>query len=802
MADETDIEGNSLDALIAGEIRQALNFNNSDIVSKRSLALAYMRGEMPDLPARPNGSTQTSRDVADTISKALPGVVRVFTAAAQMVTYEQTEEGDEEWASEASEYMNYSFFSENDGYHILLNATNDSLLMGNGLVCSYWEEPQTKTETFRDMSPLEAQAKLDEGWQPIPESLKEGKPERVEQQDPMTGEMVALDMPTITLKMTRTTKPGRICDISCIPENLVLSADATSIDDARMVGYLMDTTTRSDLLEMADEYGWSDEAVQAIKDAPAYNRGITNATNVTRPVNAFTDDSPVRSGDLMELYEVYARYDVDGDGIAEQIRAWYLGNGSSGDVLGWDEWEDDIPYTDIPCYPVPHQFEAESLFDRTADIQRVKTTLLRQALDNTYASNMPMREAEVGSVLNPDILVTPKFGGIIWKKAGSNPIVPHVIPFTADKSWAAMEYMDKVRVERTGISTATAALDPEALTNQTATASQLSHDVNYSQIEFIARNQAELGWKKHFRKRLKLAIKHEQVKAIPSDKGDEVMGEDGQPKPGNFRTVTPEKWSPDMRVSINVGLGTGSRDRDMQMLTGIMIGQREMAAQLDAAGFKAKALEFIPKIRMAAVKAAEATGLKNADDYYPEITEEEVKQMQEMASQPQPDPAAEAEKAKAESAMQLEQVKAQSAQQLKQVDAQVSVHQAQLQAEGEVVKNRAELEADLATKDADRKNALMLEQQRQQFEWNKFQAEMAFRERESQQKMDIEMLKISAQAHAASASAAAKGEGKSGSAPQDMSELFSALHAPKRIVRDANGRATGIETITQGAGNA
>jgi len=49
--------------------------------------------------------------------------------------------------------------------------------------------------------------------------------------------------------------------------------------------------------------------------------------------------------------------------------------------------------------------------------------------------------------------------------------------------------------------------------------------------------------------------------------------------------------------------------------------------------------------------------------------------------------------------------------QLKQVDAQVSMQQAQLKAEGDVVKNQAELEADLATKAADRENAMVLAQQ-------------------------------------------------------------------------------------------
>ena len=379
-----------------------------------------------------------------------------------------------------------------------------------------------------------------------------------------------------------------------------------------------------------------------------------------------------------------------------------------------------------------------------------------------------MQEVEAGSVLNPDILISRKFGGLIWKKAGSQPIIPQVVPFTADKSWAAMEYMDKVRVERTGISTATAALDPEALQNQTATASQLQHDVNYSQIEFIARNQAELGWKKHFRKRLKLAIKHEQVRAIPSNDGDPVpAGEDGKPLPpgtqpiadesgqpmtvpGQFRKITPEKWSPDMRVSINVGLGTGSRDRDMMMLNGIMLGQREMAAQLDAAGFKSKALEFIPKIRMAAVKSAESTGLKNADSYYPEITEAEIKQMQGAASQPQPDPALALEEAKGKVTMQVEQGKN-----------QLAIQQTEIESASQVRREEAQLQADLQVNSAKMQSEMMLEAERIASAERIAAANLEFQREQLAVNTQLEREKMAHAAHMASLKPDPKPAGKS-----------------------------------------
>jgi hypothetical protein len=744
MAD-TEIEGSDLSAIIADELRQAQTFDQT----KRALALEYMRGEMRDLPARVNGSSQTSRDVADTLSWVLPGIVRVFTASDQMVEFEATQEGGEQAAEEASEYTNYSFFRENDGYRILYNATHDGLLMGNGAACSYWCPEETKTKLFKDKTEEEIAYLLEEGWQGMGKPPKSGKPRYVMVEDPMTGEALEMGVPTFTVRLQMVTERGMIRDMVLKPENLLLNLSATRLGE-RFTAYLHDDKTRSDLMDMADEYGWDTEVIENLPRYSGQSRINGSEVQTARlGPQALNDSSSIKSGDLIDLYECYIRADKDGDGVAELLQVWYAGNAGQGELLSADEWEDDVPFTDIPCYPVPHQWQAEGLYDRLADVQRVKTALLRQALDNTYSVNMPMREVEEGSVLNPDILVNPKFGGIIWKKKSTSAVINYAPAYTADKSFVAMQMMDEIITKRTGVSKATMALDPEALQNQTATASQNQRDAGYSQVELVARNMAELGWTEFFAKRRNLAKKYlKGAIKIPSRNGDVTEGLEGQPgSTSQYRTVQPEAWSDDMACTINVGLGTGSRDRDMQMLNLILNGQIGMADRLANFGMKAKAIEFFPKIRKTAVELAESSGLKNPDDYYPAITEDEIKQLKAQAEQPQPDPA-----------VMLEQMKQQGAKELKQVDAQVSMQAAELKAQGDVVKNQAELEADMQTKEADRQNALILAQQQAQLDLQKQERELAWKTWDAEQNRQLEREKMANAANIAESTNAARAE--------------------------------------------
>lgn len=780
MAD-TEIEGKDLAAIVADELRQAQTFDQS----KRALALEYMRGVMSDLPARVNGSSQTSRDVADTISWILPGVVRVFTASDQMVEFEATQEGGEQAAEEASDYTNYSFFRENDGYRVLYNATYDAMLMGNGAVCSYWCPQEDETKLFKNKTEDELAALLEEGWQGVGVQPVPGTPREVTIDDPAMGPM-PVALPTFTVKLQKVTERGQIRDMTLKPENLLLSSTAITIETARMAAYLHDDKTRSDLMEMADEYGWD---ADEIENLPRYSQPSTNEVSDARRFNqTLVDNSPTKSNDLIDLYEVYLRVDMDGDGETELLQVWYAGNAGQGRVLGYEEWEDDVPFTDIPCYPVPHLWEAESVFDRTADIQRVKTTLLRQALDNTYAVNNPGQEVEEGSVLNPDALVNRKFGGILWKKRGSQPIIPQVIPYIADKAFAALEYMDTIVAKRTGVSKTTMALDPEALQNQTATASQAQRDAGYSQIELIARNMAELGWAKFFAKRRNLAKKYIQGQiAIPSKNGDPMPAQEGQkPEKKPYRTIQPEAWGDDMAVSINTGLGTGSRDRDMAMLAGIKQGQMVMAQALQANGMSAKAIEFIPKIIKTAIQEAEASGLKNPASYYPDFTDEEVQAAIEAANQPKPDPAIMLEQAKGQVTLQVEAGKN-----------ELAMKQAEIDSAAQVRREQAQLEADLATAEADR-----------QAEMAKQRGELQFKYTELSQERELELLKLGMQERDsgeldaegnpikkpvdATAAMLMDGLGKLGEA---LDKMHQSSNAPVEVVRGPDGKMIGARRV-------
>ena len=210
MADaDIEIEESDLSAIVADEIRLAQTFDQS----KRTLALEYMRGEMRDLPARVNGSSQTDRTVADAVAWTLPGVVRTFTASDQMVEFEATQEGGERGAEEASEYTNYGFFRENDGYRILYNATYDSLLMGNGAAASYWCPEETETKLFHDKTDEEIALLMDDGWQQTG-VVKPGKPAMGLMEDPLTGAVVEAEVPTLTVRLQMVTERGYIKDLT------------------------------------------------------------------------------------------------------------------------------------------------------------------------------------------------------------------------------------------------------------------------------------------------------------------------------------------------------------------------------------------------------------------------------------------------------------------------------------------------------------------------------------------------------------------------------------------------------------
>jgi hypothetical protein len=329
---------------------------------------------------------------------------------------------------------------------------------------------------------------------------------------------------------------------------------------------------------------------------------------------------------------------------------------------------------------VPHRWKGRGLFDDIGMIQRVKTALTRQMLDNLYLQNHPMLEVVQNMVVNPAALSNRKIGQPIFVKAPGS-IEPQVIPFVADKAFTALEYMDRVRAQRTGVSEQSMGLDPDALQNETATAVQARQAAQFARVELITRNFAEMGLKDLFRLLLRLLVKYQEKPDIIRLRN-------------NWVPMDPSVWNADMDCVVNVGLGSGSKDRDMANLGAIA---QKQEAIVERAG-PANPVVNIAHLVKTYQRLAEASGIRNAESYFPDVTPEVIKQLAQQAQQNPDAMKQQGDMQMARAKMAMEQQKAQRDAQLEQekLQRQATIEQQQGQADLAVQQQKAQLEMEIA----------------------------------------------------------------------------------------------------------
>lgn len=665
------LDDKRLEAIVSQQIQLAKSHDSREREKDRSKAIDYYFGRMDAyITPEPNRSRAISRDVADTIGWMLPGIIRVYTASDRMALAEPVGMEDADFAREATDGMNYVFWKDNRGYEVVYDVTWDALLFGNGVVKTYYDDTPVYTTSFHS-GLTEDQLTLllspEGGEEEGPEVLQQDERDYVAP-DPETGEAVRSKVYDVKIK--RKKAEGKFVVEAIAPDHFLIHGDATRTDEAAFTAH-WDRKMRTELVEM----GYDKDEVLAI---PVSAR-IDTPEEVSRHFDQESEEAGDSSTEIVDYYECFIRIDVDDDGEAELIRACFAGS-NNGKLLHWEEWEDENPFDDIPCEPVPHRWTARSIADETMDVQAIKTALTRQALNNIYLTNSPQRFA-TGEFLNADELYNPTFGGVVHAKLGAT-LEPLVVPFVANHAFEALAHQDEVIQRRTGVSRQGMALDPETLQNQTATAAQQQHDASYSQVELIARNMAEYGWRKVFRKLMRLMIKHQ---------GPRRLMMNGKPI-----QINPRHWNADMDVTINVGLGTGSRDRDLLMLRQVLETQMLMADRFMAAGAMNDAIDMLPKILHTMAKMAESAGIRNPEEFYPEYTEDKVAALKKMAEEKaaQGDPKIALEKEKLQMDMQRSHAEM-------QMDAVKGEQDIQLQREkiqGEMALKRFQIEMELQLK--------------------------------------------------------------------------------------------------------
>ncbi len=753
MADK--LSETQLEAIIGQQIELAKSHDRTERATARDKALDYYFGKMDKyVPPEANRSKVASRDVADTIGWLMPEIMRVFTASGRMFVAEPVEEEDIQYADGVSDGINYVFWKDNKGYEVVYAATWGALLHGDAIVKTFYDDTPVfgPAQFYQGLSEDErAYAIQDENVEVLASSVN--KPQAPDPSGPQPGAMPDPSMmanaqgaapmpdapdgmgqffppeapqPTYDLKVRHKKAEGTFTVVVVPLEEFLIDGDASTLEDAAFKDHWQ-KKTRSALVQM----GYDKDDVWALPEA---SRNETAEAQARR--NFITSDATDKSMQLVEYHECFVMVDADGDGEAEMIRACY-GGGQNGKLLDWEVWEDEDPFDNIPCEPIPHRWDSRSIADEEIDIQDVKTVLWRQFLNNTYWVNNPQRFA-AGKIRNPDALDNPVFGQTVFGDPGAT-ITDLPVPYIGDKALEGIRYADEVSARRTGVNSQSMAIDPEVLQNQSATANQNATNASRSQPELIARNMAEYGWSKVGRKLLRLMNKHQTEPRTILVKGKPVQ-------------IDPKTWNPDMHVNVNTGLGTGTRDRDAAML-GQVLQQQMLFTDRIGVAFPAKALDMLPYIHNTVTRFAESTGLKNPELYWPEISQEEIDAGKQQLSQPKPDPAIllEQEKQKgaaqlaqvnAQVTMQTEQAKLQATQQADQARLQVDQQNLQAQSEAQVRREQAQLEADMQTKEADRQNALELAAQQQAADAQQQANDLAFKQWQVEQQTALEREKM------------------------------------------------------------
>lgn len=629
------IDENKLKAYLESEIDDSIGYLETETTDQRQEALEYYLREKygNEVPGR---SQIVTGEVAEVVDGALPQILKTFTSSKDAVVFEPAKEGSEEQAEQATNYVNYIFNKENNGFEIMHDWFKDALLQKVGVVKAYWnDEKDVEIERYFKLNDDElAMVASDEEVEIVSQSTTEEIIENDPVMDPMTGQLVDAP-PTVNkyhdIKVSRAVSEGKVVIENVPPEEFLISKRARSIADSEFTAHRK-MMTRSELVAM----GYDEDLVYSLATGDALDFTPERIARYSRGELPTDMEALEPALQTVEYYECYIKTDLDNDGIAEMRRVCYASN----EILHEEEC-DYVPFHSLCPIPIPHKFFGQSLADRAMDLQLIKSTVTRQMLDNLYLTNN-YRVGAVEGQVNMDDLLTSTAGGVIRIK-NPNALVPMQVTSNANQSFPMLEYLDSVQAKRTGVSDSQQGLNPDILQNVTATAVAAMTSQAGGKLELIARIFADTGVSSLFKGILHLVCKYQQKEKIANVNG-------------KFVAFDPREWDTQYNVSVNVGLGTGSKQEQLATMQMILDKQEQIIQQYGLGN----PLVNLKQYRDTLAKFVNMAGFKDDSQFLMEIDEQQSQQMAQQAQQGQSDPQVQAAEALAQAEIQKAQMKMQA----------------------------------------------------------------------------------------------------------------------------------------------
>lgn len=714
--------------IAAIEEQEKLATGSGALAEARQEALDHYLGK-PYGDEEDGRSQVVMRDVADTIEWIKPSLLKIFCSGDEVVSFEPVGPEDEQQATQETEFVNHILMRKNEGFLILHDWFHDALLQKNGYVWAQnVKEGREDREQYSNLSDEELALLLQDPEVEVAEHSEEVDELGIKRHSVTLTKKV--DYTCIKIKNV---PPERVAVASDWPHlsfrdcQFIRILDYPTISDLRAQGYDVDDDI-SDTASSSDE-DWAEQA-----------RDIDGDDDDTQ-------ESADPSTRRVKTRYVWIRYDSDDDGQAELHRMVVVGN-----TILEDEIDDLIPVASITPCRQPHEHDGLSIDDAVSDLQRIRTVLVRGFLDNMYLANNGRYAIDANRV-NLDDMLTARPGGVVRTQGDpGGAIQPLVHPQVGGDVLQAIEYVDTVRENRTGVTKYNQGLDSNTL-NKTASGVNSIMNASQQRIELIARIFAETGVKNLMLIIHAMCKKHSQK--------DEMVR-----LRNTWVPVSPRSWKHRSDMTVSVGLGTGNKDQILQQLT--------MLWQMQTAGMQFGIAEPT-NLYETARRVVQNIGFKQAELFWSDP-------MQKPLQPPQPSP----EQIKAQAEAQKVQFQAQSAKELKQLELQNDAQkfQAETQAQQAVDANRQEMEA--------RQKQLELQQQAQLEAMR-----LEFEAREKEKDRQFELVKIQLQNQMSGELDMKREELKQNPAGRSMleqlQEIAAIMSAPPKLVRDESGRAVGVQ---------
>ena len=746
-------------SIIKAHRRDSLGANDGELSNERARAMDRYHG-------RPYGnedegrSAVVSRDLSETVDWAMPAIMRIFTQSGNIGEFDPVGPEDEELAQQESDAINHVVMKKCNGFILLHDAVKDALLLKNGYIKHCWateekiSEEQYQGLTIGELTQM--MGKLEADGAQVEIIGQDSRQEIIVTPD---GQQQPLEVFDIRLKIAR--KEGRVV-LEAVPceEVRVSRRCRGSLQDSPFTEHVT-RKTRSDLIEMGISRAFVDSL-------PAYGDDDNDDERLAR--DSVTDESDSiesgvldRSMDEIEFCEAYIRVDWDDDGVAE-LRKVVTCADRIPPGPEWNEVIDAVPMTGGVPKRIPHRHVGESLQDELEDLAEIKTALLRQMLDNIYLTNN--NQWLVNERVNlPDFMQS--LPGGIKRVRGIDPVSGSVEPVVTQpiigQVLPAIDYIDRVKQGRTGVSEATTGLDPDVLKQSTKGAFIENLNRASQKIEMIARMLAETLVKPMLLQVHSLMIKYQDKPMMMKLRG-------------SFVEVNPQEWRERTDLTLRVGLGTGSQEEQQQKLM-MIAGAQEKLAMMGLVGERHAFNLFVDLSKALGFDMPEKYAI-NPDPQNPEF------QQQQEKMKGKKDPLVQAEEVKANAGLEKAKIDAQTKAGEIQAKAQMDMQQEQARSANDIAIERekisAQMELERFKAQIAAETEIIIERMRQA---TAMQAE-AMRAQQAQEQAVM--------AQSAGVESGARDEVLA-TALEGLRAAIEKVGGPKKIKRDASGRAEGIE---------